>query len=155
MNDDFTINEFIAKAPTLGRIDGVVAGVRIPVHEAGVQDAHVRLMHPRLQVMRPESDFRVNPLRPPGVENPAEDRRGGRGAQGGGADHQKQGRNPRPGSKPPGKPVASGAGRGQGNVAGGRIRQDMHRWISKIGARLEHPGVACGEILSASLDAGQ
>lgn len=47
MDHDFSVDQLIAKAPALRWIDGVAAGVRVPVHKMGVQYAHVGLMHPR------------------------------------------------------------------------------------------------------------
>ncbi|GLQ46033.1 hypothetical protein GCM10007862_10840 [Dyella lipolytica] len=69
VDHDLTIHQFIAKASTLRWFDGITAGVRIPVHEMRMQNAHVRLMHLRYQAMRLEPDFGVNAMRASRVEN--------------------------------------------------------------------------------------
>lgn len=70
MDHDFPIDQFIAEAPTLRWFDGITAGMRIPVHEVRMQNAHVRRMHLRYQAMRREPDFGVNAMRASRVENP-------------------------------------------------------------------------------------
>lgn len=81
VDHDFPVNQFIAKPPAGGRFDGIAATVRIPMHEMGMQNAHVRLMHLRNQAMGLEPDFCVNPMWASGVkDSPEEMARGVRGA---------------------------------------------------------------------------
>jgi hypothetical protein len=95
---DFSVDQFIAEAPALRRLDDIAAGVRIPMHEMSVQDAHVRLMYLRYQAMWLEPDFGVNAMRAFRVQDSSEEmawRVGG--AQCGGADPKEQdGARPRP-----------------------------------------------------------
>ena len=74
---NFPVDKFIAEASTLRRLDGVSAGVRITVHEAGMQDTQVRPMHLHDQAMWLKPDFGVNPMGTSGVEDSIE--RGERG----------------------------------------------------------------------------
>jgi len=130
---DFPVDQFIAETSTLRRLDGVSAGVRITVHEVGMQDTRVRPMHLRDQAMWLEPDFGVNPMGTSGVEDSIEKRgRSSRCAKCRGADTQKHDSDPRPWSHPYGKRMASGTGRCRVSVGGG-IRQGIHRSISKIG----------------------
>jgi hypothetical protein len=73
-NHDFTIDHFIAKMSALRSFDRVVAGVRVAVHEVGMQDTHVRSMHLRDQAMWLEPEVCVNTVRTSGVENPVKER---------------------------------------------------------------------------------
>ena len=92
---DFPVDQFIAEASTLRRLDGVSAGVRITMHEAGMQDTQVRPMHLRDQAMWLKPDFGVNPMRTSGVEDSIEERgRSRRRAKCGGADTQKHDSDP-------------------------------------------------------------
>ena len=93
---DFPVDQFIAEASTLRRLDGVSAGVRITVHEAGMQDTQVRPMHLRDQAMWLKPDFGVNPMGTSGVQDAIEERGGRRRrAKCGGANTQKHDRDPR------------------------------------------------------------
>lgn len=65
---DFSIDQLIAEAPTLRRLDGVAADMRIAVHEMRMKHAHVGFMHARGQAVRLELDVGVDPARPTGVE---------------------------------------------------------------------------------------
>jgi hypothetical protein len=68
VDHNFPIDQFIAEASTLRWFDGITAGMRVSVHKVRIQDAHVRLMHPRYQAMRLELDFGVDPMRTSRVE---------------------------------------------------------------------------------------
>ncbi len=134
VDHDFPVDQFVAEASTPMRLDGVSAGVRITVHEAGMQDTHVRPMHLHDQAMWLEPDFGVNPVGTSGVEDAIEEK--GRSvwcAKRGGADTQKHDSDPHLWPHPYGKRVASGTGRCWVSAGGGGIRQGIHRSISKIG----------------------
>jgi hypothetical protein len=90
MDNDFPADQLIAEATTLRCLDGVAAGVRIPVHQMGMQDAHVGLMHLRDQAVWRKADIGVNPVRAPSMEDTFEKRaRGVRGAYSSEADPKK------------------------------------------------------------------
>jgi hypothetical protein len=89
-NHNFPINQFIAKVSALRRFDCVVAGVRITVHQAGMQDTDMRSMYLGNQAMWFETDFGVNDMGTSRVEHPIKERSlSRRCAKCGGGDAQK------------------------------------------------------------------
>ena len=73
-DDDFPVDQFIAKMSALRCFDRVMARVRITVHEVGMQDTDVRSMHLRDQAMWFKSEFCVNPMGTSGVQDPIKER---------------------------------------------------------------------------------
>src|SRR5581483_9489407 len=136
MDHDFAAHQLVAEAPTLWRLDGVAAGVWVPMHEVGMQDAHMGLMYLDDQAMWRKADIGRNPVRAARMEDALENRsRRVRGGQGGEAGPKQQGCEPC-------FPLGAGClgNRGQG----------VHRCISKkYGGRLEHSGVASVEMQAA------
>lgn len=74
VDDDFSVDQFVAKMSALRRFDRVVADMRIAVHKVGVQDTCSRPMHLRDQAIRLKPEFCVNTVRTSGVENPVKER---------------------------------------------------------------------------------
>jgi len=82
MNHDFPVNQFIAQASALRRIDGVVAGVWIAVHEMSMQNTGMRPVHLRDYAMWLEPDVGVDPVWTSSMEDAIKERRRSRrGAQ--------------------------------------------------------------------------
>jgi len=74
MDHDFPIDQFIAEASTLRRVDRITAAMWVAVHKMRMQNARVRFMHPRDQAMRLEADFGVDAMRTTRVEDACEGR---------------------------------------------------------------------------------
>lgn len=132
MDHDFSIDQFIAEAAAFRWVDRIAAGVRVSMHKAGTQYAHVRLVHAHDEAMGLEPDLRVDPLGTTCVKDSREDRRWRRlGAKRDGADAKQQKGSARAESNSPGALAVVGTDRRGINRTGKGIGQCIHGCISQ------------------------